>query len=315
MSGEGATGDGTTCEGSIGGGSIGEGSTGEGSAVSSDRSAVSSDRSAVGSDRINVSFDLDGVLMQNPFLRGIFPHMRRHMRTAERLRGLPPEEADDLVDQAVREAWSERMLAGKFVDAYDWDAIYRDVSEALGAPPVEDISELVARYCREPGMIELLPGAEEALQELRAAGRGLIAITNGYYAYQLPVLEELGIAHYFDEVLTPDRVGFAKPDPRVFELARSSVHIGDTLLHDVLGPHLASVTSVWVHARLPEAIQAIPARERTAHPAFHEYLEQVFERMPFRRFHPEADLENCTPDFAVVDVLEAVRVILGESVG
>lgn len=269
----------------------------------------------VSGDRATVSFDLDGVLMQNPFLHGIFPHMRRHMRTAERLRDLPPGEADDLVDQAVREAWSERMLAGAFVDAYDWDAIYRDVSEALGAPAVDDISELVVRYCREPGMIGLLPGAEEALQQLHAAGRRLIAITNGHYAYQRPVLEELGIAHHFDEVLTPDRVGFAKPDPRVFELARSTVHIGDTLLHDVLGPRLAGVTSVWVHARLPETLRAVPARERTAQAAFHEHLEQVFERVPFRRFHPEADLANCTPDFVVVDALEAVQVILGEPVG
>lgn len=280
------------------------------SGVRSDPSTVSSDRSAFSVDRSAVSFDLDGVLMRNPFLRGVFPHMRRHMRAAERLRELPPDEADDLVDQAVREAWSERMLAGKFVDAYDWDAIYRDVSEAFGAPPVDGIAELVAHYCREPGMIELLPGAEEALQTLRTAGRRLLAITNGHYAYQVPVLEELGIAHYFDEVLTPDRIGYAKPDPRVFEQASSSVHVGDTLLRDVLGPHQAGVTSIWVHAKLPDAIRALPVRERTANPTFVEYLAHVFDHVPFRRFHPEANLANCTPDFAVVDALEAAGVIL-----
>ncbi len=265
------------------------------------------------SEGSTVSFDLDGVLMQNPFLRGVFPHARRHMRSSARLRDLAPAEADALVDQAVREAWSERMLAGEFVDAYDWDAIYRDVSDAFGVPPVGDVAELVARYCREPGVITLLPGAEEALHLLRKAGHRLIAITNGHYAYQWPVLEALGIAHSFDEVLTPDRVGYAKPDPRVFERAGSTVHVGDTLLHDVLGPRLAGVTSIWVHAGLPEAIRAIPVRERTADAGFGQYLQQVLESVPFRRFHPEADLANCTPEFVVADALEAALVIVGDA--
>jgi putative hydrolase of the HAD superfamily len=264
-----------------------------------------------GGGRLSVSFDLDGVLMQNPFLRGVFPHVRRHMRGSARLRDLSPEEADDLIDQAVREAWSERMLAGKFVDAYDWDAIYRDVSDAFGVGAVGDVAELVARYCREPGMIELLPGAEEALRLLQGAGHRLVAITNGYYVYQWPVLEALGIAPFFEEVFTPDRVGLAKPDPAIFERSGSDVHVGDTLLHDVLGPHLAGVASVWVHAGLPEAIRAIPVRERARHASFREYLRQVFESVPFRRFHPEADLENCTPAFVVADALEAARVIVG----
>jgi hypothetical protein len=66
-----------------------------------------------------------------------------------------------------------------------------------------------------------------------------------------------------------------------------------------------------VHAGLPEAIRAIPVRERARHASFREYLRQVFESVPFRRFHPEADLENCTPAFVVADALEAARVIVG----
>ncbi len=257
-----------------------------------------------------VSFDLDGVLMQNPFLRGVVPYVREHMRESERLRGVASAEADALIDQAIRETWGERMRSGRFVDAYDWDAIYDEVARAFGAAPVPDVAGLVASFCRDPNMIQLLPGAEEALRSLRDAGLRLVAVTNGFHAFQRPVLVALGIAGYFEDVFTPDRAGFAKPDPRIFALAGSSVHVGDTLLHDVLGPRLAGVTAVWLDAHLPDAIRAQPVADRVALPEFRAYLERMFDTVPYRRFHPEATLATCTPDLVVADVCEAARAIL-----
>ncbi len=114
------------------------------------------------------------------------------------------------------------------------------------------------------------------------------------------------------KLFTPDHAGFAKPDPRIFTLAGSSIHVGDTLLHDVLGPRLAGVTAIWLDAHLPDEIRAQPIRERVPQPAFRTYLEGVFETVPFRRFHPEATVATCTPDVVVANVLEAARAIVEE---
>ena len=63
----------------------------------------------------------------------------------------------------------------------------------------------------------LLPGADAFLRELRARGR-VFLITNGTPAAQYGRLDSLGIRGQFDGIFISDEIGFAKPDPRFFEL-------------------------------------------------------------------------------------------------
>ncbi|HEX7003856.1 MAG TPA: HAD family hydrolase [Trueperaceae bacterium] len=267
----------------------------------------SSARSGEG-QRQTISLDLDGVIIQNPFYKGVLPRIRAHLREAPGLSGLEPEEALRRINDAISEEWKARMARGEFVSAYDWDSIYGAVALSLGAAPVPDVAGIVEECCGQEGMIALLPGAREGLEALRDAGFRLAAATNGYHPYQWPVLEALGIAELFDTVLSPDRVGFAKPDARFFAGVPGLVaHVGDTLEHDVLGARRAGVVSVWLAAELPESLRAVPLDERVGRPEFEPFLEESLEKALYRHFHGDARAEEYRPDYVVWGAGEFVR--------
>jgi len=63
------------------------------------------------------------------------------------------------------------------------------------------------------------PGVLEALQRMRAASLKLACVTNKATAFTSPLLENTGIAHLLDAVVTSDQVGKRKPHPEPFLLA------------------------------------------------------------------------------------------------
>jgi putative hydrolase of the HAD superfamily len=262
-----------------------------------------------------VSFDLDGVVMRGPWTSTIRPRIWAHLARSTALAHLVDEQREQEIWRAVRAEHDRRLAAGEFVAAWNWQAIYEEVSRGLDGEPVPDVATIVREACGLPDTIALLPGAWTGLQRLVREGVRLIAITNGYHAYQWPVLETLGVANFFESVITPDVAGFAKPDPRIFGLVPGlRAHVGDLLLHDVLGANLAGLTSIWLHAELPEEVAGFEPRDRPSAPGFAAFLAAALEASRYRQFHPEATPEACTPDVVVRDVEEAADVILGHTV-
>lgn len=95
--------------------------------------------------------------------------------------------------------------------------------------------------------VELFPQALEMLAGLKSRYR-LGAITNGNAD-----VEQIGIAQYFDFVISSEKVGVAKPDPAIFQAATALasvasaaiVHVGDDPRRDVLGAQAAGMRSIW----------------------------------------------------------------------
>jgi FMN phosphatase YigB (HAD superfamily) len=258
-----------------------------------------------------VSFDLDGVLIRGAFATGLRPRIWSHLAGTPGLAHLAQEDADRRVEEAIRAAHDRRLAAGELVAAWDWDAIYAEVAHELGGQPIPDLRCWVLEACQRPNTIALLPGAREALERLKAAGLGIVAITNGYAMFQVPALEALDVAELFQAIVTPEVAGFAKPDPRMFQsVPRLAAHVGDMLLHDVLGANLAGLDAVWLQPDLPDRFAALAPRRRPAAPGFASYLADVLERSPYRPYHPEATLERCTPTAVVRDLAEATSVLL-----
>ncbi|MBB6096796.1 FMN phosphatase YigB (HAD superfamily) [Deinobacterium chartae] len=256
----------------------------------------------------SVSFDLDGVLMQNPFGSYVGPRVVDHIHRSSRLAAVPAEQAHAQIRAAIRDAWRQRMRSASFVSAYDWDDIYAGVSRAFGGTPPGDIAGIVLEGCT-PEHILLLPGAREGLEALRAAGYTLYALTNGYRKYQVPVLDALGILPLFEDVLTPEVLGYAKPDPNAFRAVPGLIaHVGDTLEHDVLGANLAGVASVWLTPDLPGDRPV--TRTDFARAPLDAYLEAARARALYVEFHPEATPERLTPTYAVRDAYQAAQVLL-----
>lgn len=252
-----------------------------------------------------VSFDLDGVLIQNPFKLGVGPHLRAHVRAGPELHGLDQGEADRRILEAVNAEVAARMARADLVAAYDWDAIFGLVARRFGAPPIPDVAELVRHYCAQPGTIWLLDGAVDVLARLNDAGFALVATTNGFHRYQVPVLDALGILPCFEDVRTPDTTGFAKPDRGILAGVDGLVaHVGDMLYHDVLIARRLGVTAVWVAHGLPPAVAALPPAARAHDPRFVAHFEEVRAKAPYREAHPEVAAEDVRPHRVVASVEE-----------
>lgn len=255
--------------------------------------------------RPRIGFDLDGVLIQNPFRKGVEPHVRRLVGTAPELATLTPAEARARIDTAVLAEFKARMQAGRSCDAYDWDDIYGLVSRSFGGPEIPDVAGLVRHYSRVPGMIALLPAVREALDGLRAAGRDLVAVTNGLERYQRPVLEALGIDSFFTALFSPDRTGFAKPEAGMFEAAAPlDVFVGDMLEYDIYGANAVGVASVLVAPALPASLRDVAPWQRPRHADFRPWLERSLETSIYRRMFPEATADTCMPAAAVLGMAE-----------
>ena len=279
------------------------------------------------------TFDLDGVLHINPFQRKVFPEVCRRLAPAylrkepggwEQSAGEslsvhnhePPVDhfASDVERAVMRLIVAEakaRLAAGRLVEAYDWDDIVRTVAAELGYEEPIDVRGLVEGACTPP-YIGLHPYAREILAALKARGVRLVTLSNGFDAYQFPVLRALGIAAYFDARVAPDRVGEVKPSPGIFRRAAAAlesepacvVHVGDSLIHDVFGAKRAGSLSVWVHPPLRDALPDVPPWERPRTPVFAAVAARAFQRELNVPAYGIERWQQAVPDYAIAHLKE-----------
>ena len=104
-------------------------------------------------------------------------------------------------------------------------------------------------------VMEVFPGAAEALRALRGMGLKVGVGTNMTAARQYAKLERMGIMDDVDFIVTSEEAGAEKPDRRLFDLcaekagcpARQCVFVGDSLKSDIGGALGAGMRAVWLH--------------------------------------------------------------------
>ena len=57
------------------------------------------------------------------------------------------------------------------------------------------------------------PGAIAAMAVLKSRGMRLAICTNKFERFTFPMIEKLGLTHWFDAIICGDTVGKAKPSP------------------------------------------------------------------------------------------------------
>ena len=144
------------------------------------------------------------------------------------------------------------------------------------------MAELVRQNCT-PEHIHSYPGVHETLARLKEAGHVLVALTNGFAKYQVPVLEGLGLMQYLSGIYTPRGYWLRKTRGRVLcggspRLRLPHVHVGDTVAHDVWGAKQSGAVTVWLYHNLLEEIAGLPLMERTGHPKLLEVIAEVLAR-------------------------------------
>jgi putative hydrolase of the HAD superfamily len=262
-----------------------------------------------------ISFDLDGVLQRNPFRSdrpdGVFGHMRRLL--APHLGIEDPEAASAAALDLINGEYKARLLAGKLVDAHDWDGVMTTVADRLGQTLPINVGDLVAQCCTVPGLAYAYDGAAETLDRLLADRHTLVSITNGFRAYQEPVLAYLNILDRFTALITPEGVGAAKPEEAIFRAAERygepCIHIGDTLPHDVAGAKRVGWKAIYIvqmgapgSTELPPELAALPPWERPT--AGIDWLAFRLEREKRWYPYPPTTLGACTPDAIVSHLSE-----------
>lgn len=177
-----------------------------------------------------VTFDLDGTLLRSPFW---------HLHLRPWLEQLSQRRNQSLMElwAPVRDAGDERWRHGDWVGAFDWTAMIASGLKERFPDPGTPRPEAVLDLC--------MPYVAETLKQLMDLPVRYAVVTNGFYRYQAPYLRALGGDRWLADVVTPDRAGTAKPDPRVFShLGPVLCHVGDRPEHDAVAARRAGVVSV-----------------------------------------------------------------------
>lgn len=162
-----------------------------------------------------------------------------------------------------RQEWEEAWLRGKArtkeilkVSAAQHHRLFyiQHALEYLGRSPFEHAEEIYEAYWNAAldGMC-LFDGAEEFLRAVKAKELKLGLCTDMTAATQYRKIRRLGIAKYFDAIVTSEEAGVEKPDRKMFELTlakleaahNEAVMIGDNLRKDVEGAKKIGIRAIW----------------------------------------------------------------------
>lgn len=219
-----------------------------------------------------ITFDLDGTLMQNPFVGWVFPEIETAIVSQ-----LPSGNNDFNVKESLVREHERRLFKNDLVSAYDWDDIVQQLLHSLGLLLFIDVETIVKRHSIIPKVHLLEDGTLEVLDRLKDLGYSLAAVTNGFYKYQYPVMEVLGLVPLFDAIVTPDLVGCGKPDTGIFKLLEKEgkivAHVGDRLDHDVQLANLYGTLSMFIYGKLPAELKGLSSSERINDPAFRKICQ------------------------------------------
>lgn len=234
-------------------------------------------------DRV-ISFDLDGTLINGPFARvltDLGDELDRRHATAGAKR------------EILRR--HEQLLATDLLGAYDWQAIVDGYIGELDVAAPFDLLERLERYATDGSTRILHDDTIALLGTLRDQGWRVIILTNGWRRYQEPILRHSGLLAAVDLIITSDDVGRAKPAAITFAAARGDartyVHVGDRIDHDVIGGKAAGARTVLLRTDVP----ADPD-------AFDDYLvaRAVADGAP------SSDLAAITPDLITARLADLV---------
>jgi putative hydrolase of the HAD superfamily len=132
---------------------------------------------------------------------------------------------------------------------------FANVFEVLGFDAAEAFSLAKATHANvvRPEVYVPFPGVVEVLKELRAKGWRHIVLSN--HAPELPqIMEALGLASHFEQILVSATLGYDKPHPEIFALAKRAAAetgplwmVGDNIVADIQGAEQAGIPAILVH--------------------------------------------------------------------
>lgn len=140
-----------------------------------------------------------------------------------------------------------------------FEAILAEAAVATGVPG-ERATELLRRYAE----VRVFPDVAPALQAARADGAKLAVVTNCSQALAEMVAGRVDVS--WDAIVSAERVGAYKPDPRMYRAGCAAVGIQPSQglfvagsPHDVPGAAAVGLAVVWVNRRRAAPQPGAPA--------------------------------------------------------
>lgn len=144
--------------------------------------------------------------------------------------------------------WSDDLRARAI-----WIEMYEYMASLLGIAVERhrELAETVYRYYFSPGSWKPFDDVLPLLDALKARGYRMALISNWDMTLS-PIIEGLGMAHYFETIISSAAVRLHKPMPEIFTLALNrldiaaaeAVHIGDHLYADAKGAAKVGITPI-----------------------------------------------------------------------
>ena len=170
--------------------------------------------------------------------------------------GVPLEEAavDAAIAEAIRAAewpsnWTDPATQRSF-----WVGFYRQVLADLGhRDDGMRVAEALFAAFSDPAGYRLFDDVRPALDAL--AGRGVtLGVVSNFEPWLEDILTLQGIDHLFATVAISGKLGVAKPDPEIFQVAlkeagaepEATVHVGDQPVNDVAAARAVGITPVLI---------------------------------------------------------------------
>lgn len=118
-----------------------------------------------------------------------------------------------------------------------------------------EISDYYVKEC--PKKKNLFPNTTKILDYLKNK-YNLHIITNGFEEVQIIKLKSSGLSDYFNQIITSEKIGVKKPDPKIFSFAltsakankENSIMIGDDLKVDILGAENFGIRAVYFNPNM-----------------------------------------------------------------
>ena len=156
-------------------------------------------------------------------------------------RGFPWHSPEIVVPPRSPEHWWA-ALRPVFLCAYEAVGVPLDIAERAA-------KQISADFYRVDAW-EVIPGAEDALQIIRALGYENVILSN--HGPELPQLvESLGLSRWITLTISSAAVGAEKPHPRIFEYALAVSHagpdtwmVGDNPVADISGACRAGIRAI-----------------------------------------------------------------------
>jgi putative hydrolase of the HAD superfamily len=134
---------------------------------------------------------------------------------------------------------------------------------------------------------ELVPGAKEMLEDIRARGYSIGLISDVAWGltsdYPMRDMKHFGLDEYFDDFVFSTDVGIRKPNPRIFKLAmfnigakaEESIYVGNNLQADIQGALRVGMTAVLKRSDFYEHDDAIvPTAKISTWDEFRAWLDE-----------------------------------------